>query len=299
MSSAQDVSFSEDRIAQGLQLTNKLWNAARLVLLGAGSEAHAGVMPTAVEDRWILSRLECAKEEVRGRIERYDFSHAALGLYDFVYGELCDWYLELVKPRLRDREPELAATLLHVLVQTLALAHPVIPFVTEEIYSYVPGAEGLLAAGVGEERLAIDESAERSLARVIEAVQALRAWRDQADVKPGATLQARLAAAGYEETHEHVARLARLSFGDGDGDGAQPVASIPVPGGAVEILASEGLDLGASERRLAATRARLVAEIERAERKLSNEGFVAKAPPQVVEAERQKLARLRGELEAL
>ena len=132
---------------------------------------------------------------------------------------------------------------------------------------------------------------------MIEAVQALRAWRDQADVKPGATLQARLAAAGYEETREHIARLARLSFGDGDG--AQPVASIPVPGGAVEILASEGLDLGASERRLAATRARLVAEIERAERKLSNEGFVAKAPPQVVEAERQKLARLRGELEAL
>src|SRR6202023_2182650 len=101
-----------------------------------------------VEDRWILSRLERAKTEVSGRIDRYEFSHAALALYDFVYGELCDWYLELVKPRLRAGESEVGSTLLFVLVQTLALAHPVIPFVTEEIYSYVPEAGGLLAGGI-------------------------------------------------------------------------------------------------------------------------------------------------------
>ncbi len=166
--------------------------------------------------------------EINGRIESYDFSHAALGLYDFVYGELCDWYLELVKPRLRAGDADLSATLLYVLSETLALAHPMIPFVTEEIYAYVPGAEGLLAAGIASQRAALDEDAEASVARVIEAVTALRAWRDVAGVKPSVTVPARLAAEGYEETAEHVARMSRLSF---NGDGAKPVATVPVPGG--------------------------------------------------------------------
>jgi valyl-tRNA synthetase len=298
MSSAQDVRFSEERIAQGQQLTNKLWNASRLILLGVGGDARPAVTPAGVEDRWILSRLERAKAEVGARIERYDFSHAALALYDFVYGELCDWYLELVKPRLRAGEPELAGTLLHVLTQTLALAHPIIPFVTEEIYGYVPGAEGLLAGGVPDERAAIDEDAEALLARMIEAVQALRAWRDFASVKAGATLAARLTADGYQQTSEHLARLARLSLNDSSSD-APTVASVPVPGGSVEILASEGLDLEAAARKRAARRAELEADVERSERKLANAGFVAKAPAQVVAAERDKLARLRDELEAL
>ena len=101
MSSGQDVKFSEEKIAQGQQLTNKLWNAARLILLGVGPDVRAAATPTTTEDRWILSRLARAKSEVSERIEGYDFSHAALALYEFVYGELCDWYLELVKPRLR------------------------------------------------------------------------------------------------------------------------------------------------------------------------------------------------------
>ncbi len=296
MSSTQDVKFAEDKIAQGLQLTNKLWNASRLVLLGVGSEARAAATPTRVEDRWILSRLERAKDEVRDRIARYEFSPAALGLYDFVYGELCDWYLELVKPRLRAGEPEVQATLLYVLIETLALAHPMIPFVTEEIYGFVPGARGLLAAGIPDRRAEVDEAAETALGRVIEAVQELRAWRDFAGVKAGATVPARLAADGYDETREHVARLARLAFTE---DGADPVASVPVPGGAVEILASDALDLEATTRKRAAQRAKLELEIDRAEDKLANQGFLAKAPPEVVVAEREKLARLRRELEAL
>jgi valyl-tRNA synthetase len=293
MSSAQDVRFSEDKIAQGLQLTNKLWNAARLILLGVTPDARAEPKRAAVEDRWILSRLERARAEIEGRIESYDFSHAALGLYDFVYGELCDWYLELVKPRLRAGDADLSATLLYVLTETLALAHPMIPFVTEEIYAYVPGAEGLLAAGIASQRASVDEDAEASVARVIEAVTALRAWRDVAGVKPSATVPARLAADGYEDTGEHLARLARFSF---NSDGAKPVATVPVPGGTVEILESEDVDLEAAERKREAQRAKLQAEIERAERKLGNDGFVAKAPPEVVQAERDKLARLRAEL---
>jgi valyl-tRNA synthetase len=131
---------------------------------------------------------------------------------------------------------------------------------------------------------------------VIEAVQALRGWRDFAGVKAGASVPARLVADGYEDTREHVARLARLRL---TADGAEPVTSIPVPGGAVEILAGEELDLEAAERRRTARRASLEAEIERSERKLANHGFVAKAPEQVVGAEREKLARLRAELQAL
>ncbi len=338
MSSGQDVKFSEDKIAQGLQLTNKLWNASRLILLRVDPATRAAAAPSTVEDRWILSRLQRAGTEIRGRIERYDFSHAALSLYDFIYGELCDWYLELVKPRLYSGDGHAAQTLLFVLVETLAFAHPVIPFVTEEIYGHVPGAEGLLAARVQDPpAAALDEAAEAMLARVIDAVQALRGWRDLAGVKVGAKIPARLAAEGYDDTAEHVARLAKLTFsGNGEPDdsgGAQsgsrlermpsgpqaradaeraagssgrragarpePVASVPVPGGAVEILASDELDLGAAQRKLAAKRAALEHEIERAQRKLANEGFVAKAPPAVVQAERDKLARRKADLEAL
>jgi valyl-tRNA synthetase len=301
MSSGQDVSFSEDKVAQGQQLTNKLWNAARLILLGVGQDARAAATPNAVEDRWILSRLERARAELAARIDAYDFSHAALGLYDFVYGELCDWYLELVKPRLRAGEPELAATLLHVLTETVALAHPLIPFETEEIYSHIPGAEGLLAERVspaaGHAETAEDASAEAAVQRAIAAVQELRRWRDMTRVPARATISARLDATGYDETLDHIGRLARLNLQNGAS--ADPVATIPVPGGSVQILPSDELDLDGASQRLQEQRSKLEAEIDRAERKLANEGFVAKAPPPVVQAERDKLERLRGELDAL
>jgi valyl-tRNA synthetase len=297
MSSGQDVKFNEDKIVQGQQLTNKLWNASRLILLRIDPGTRAAISPSTVEDRWILSRLERAKASVGQRIEGYDFSHAALELYDFVYGELCDWYLELVKPRLYEGESGAAQTLLHVLTETLALGHPIIPFVTEEVYAHVPDADGLLAAGIaGAGTWSVDEVAEQSLTRAIEAVQALRGWRDFAGVRAGARVTARLAADGYDETRAHIARLAKISFSE---DGGDPVASVPVPGGIVEILDGDEFDLGASERKRTTARAKLEAEIERSEAKLANAGFVSKAPAPVVEAERDKLARLRSELEAL
>jgi valyl-tRNA synthetase len=323
MSSGQDVKFSEDKIAQGQQLTNKLWNASRLILLSVPDDAAAPipdgkpgplqVAPRTVEDRWILSRLERAKREFAAQIERYDFSHAALGLYGFIYGELCDWYLELVKPRLRAGEAELAATLVYVLTETVALAHPIIPFVTEEIYSHIPGAEGLLAGRVArEEDFVIDEPAEVAVSRMIEAVQALRAWRDFTGVKAGVIVPARLAAPGYEDATEHIERLARLSFeqsappgGFAPGespngidavDSTDSTASVPIPGGTVEILAGDDVDLEVAQRKLDAKRVKLEAEIERAQRKLANQGFIAKAPAEVVQAERDKLLALQAEL---
>jgi valyl-tRNA synthetase len=297
MSSGQDVRFSEDKIAQGLQLTNKLWNASRLILLRIGPDARPGVTPARAEDHWILARLARAKASVHGRIESYDFSHAALELYEFIYAELCDWYLELVKPRLYEQDADATRTLLYVLTETLMLAHPIIPFVTEEIYSHLPGAEGLLAARVVDQATtAPDGAAEASLDRVIEAIQALRAWRDFAGVKAGARVRARLSADGYEQTVDHLERLAKLSLTP---DGGPPIAAVPVPGGTVEILPSEDVDLAAAERKRAAERDKLLAEVERSEKKLGNQGFVEKAPAPVVAAERDKLARLRAELEAL
>jgi valyl-tRNA synthetase len=296
MSSGQDVRFSEEKIAQGQQLTNKLWNASRLVLLSVGPDARAAVEPRAVEDRWILSRLERARRAINDRIDQFDLPHAALLLYDFVFSELCDWYLELVKRRLRAAEPELAATLLHVLTETLVLAHPMIPFVTEEIYAHVPGAEGLLAArreGPGDR---VDDAAEDTLKRVIEAVQALRGWRDQAGVKVGARVPARLAATGYEDTAAHIAALGRLTLSD---DGGAAIDSVPVPGGAIEILPTDEVDTAAAERKREADMEELEREIKRAESKLANERFVAKAPEKVVQAERDKLAGLKEELAAL
>jgi valyl-tRNA synthetase len=304
MSSSQDVRYSAEKVTQGEQLANKLWNASRLVLTRVDPGARPAARPRAIEDRWILSRLAAARAEVDGRIERYDFSHAALALYAFVYGELCDWYLELVKPRLYEdggeAREELDATLLHVLVETLALAHPVIPFVTEEIWSFVPGAEGLLAArqvtpAAGAD--AHDAEAERALGAAIDAVQALRGWREGIGAAPGARIPARLEAGGYEQTAEHVARLARLELAGGNGaDGA--VAAIAIPGGTVHVLASDAVDLGAAERRIAQRRAALEADVARCEAKLANDGFVAKAPAAVVAAERAKLARLKEELAA-
>jgi valyl-tRNA synthetase len=316
-SSSQDVRFNEERVAQGRQLTNKLYNASRLVLLRLPDDVtvpDAVPEPATVEDRWILSRLQAAERDVAGAIDAFDFHHAALRLYDFVYGELCDWYLELLKPRLygevsssdrrkrrssddvRRAAGELA---LHVLAETLALAHPLIPFVTEEIWSHVPGAGELLMAHRyprPDDSLS-DPEAEAQLARTIEAVQELRGWRDRVKAAAGRPIPTRLDATGYEATARHIARLARLEWTGGDG--SEPVATVAIPGGSVAVFASDAVDLEAEARRIQARRKELEAEIARAEDKLANERFVAKAPEPVVQAERDKLSRLRAELDEL
>jgi valyl-tRNA synthetase len=310
MSSSQDVRFSEEKIAQGQALANKLYNATRFVALRVGEGVDPAPQPRTVEDRWILSRLQAIEADTQARVDAFDFSKAALGLYDYIYGELCDWYLELVKPRLGDdADPgdraALGATLLHVLRETIATAHPIIPFVTEELWELLgwTAAEGLLACGrLPEPDDALrDLAAEEEMGRAIEAITALRGWRDSVGVRAGTTVPAVLHASGYEATAARIAALARFELrddGHGEGDG-EAVATIAIPGGAVGVLASEDVDLGAADRRLAAQRDELDREIARAEGKLSNDGFVAKAPETVVAAERAKLERLREELAAL
>jgi valyl-tRNA synthetase len=145
---------------------------------------------------------------------------------------------------------------------------------------------------------AIDPLAEAQIERVIGATQAIRAWRDDVGVKPGTALAASLEAEGYEGLEPLLARIARLSLREGPArGGGVGVASVPIPGGALAIL--EGVDLGAHAERLERERERLDREIERLEGKLANEAFVANAPAELVATEREKLARLRAEREAL
>jgi valyl-tRNA synthetase len=307
MSSTQDVRYSDAKVQQGRDLANKLWNASRLILLNVKFEqdrspdsapdqdpARVGQgtpEPSRIEDRWILSRLEGTIDSVTRRLEEYDFAHAAQEAYSFFWSELCDWYLEIVKPRLYDGEEEVSATLLWVLERVLALLHPILPFVTEEIWTHHPARQGHLAVHPFPrvEESMLDEAAERDVEDGIDLTRRLRAWRDLAEVPVGSTLPARVDGV---EPQEFVGRLARFEFVE---DGGDPVASV----GPVRVLATEGIDAEAVAGRVERRRQELRAEIERAERKLANEGFVAKAPAEVVEEERGKLERYRGELEEL
>jgi valyl-tRNA synthetase len=301
MSSSQDVRFNEEKIHQGQELANKLWNASRLILLGAG-EASAAPRPQTVEDRWILSRLERLTERVTAQIDGFELSRAALELYAAFWGEVCDWYLEFVKPRLRAEEPDedTSATVLHVLERCLRLLHPMMPFVTEEVWAHMPGERGLLAADEwpAVDASLIDPAAEADVDRTIEAVTALRRYRQDVGAPAAAWIPGRLAADGYDATAEQLARLARFSL-EGSANGDDPVATVAVPGGSVHVFETQDIDFGEAERRRAAERDKLRGEISRLEGKLSNQKFVERAPAEVVEGERAKLSRYQSELAEL
>jgi valyl-tRNA synthetase len=290
MSSTQDVRYSDAKVQQGADLANKLWNASRLILLNA-AEVKAEPRPLRVEDRWILSRLERTIASVTGLLESYDFAHAVQDAYSFFWSELCDWYLEIVKPRLYEGEPEVSATLLWALERVLGLLHPTMPFVTEEIWSYHPARQGHLAVHPFPEpdESLFDPGAEDDVEAGIELTRRLRAWRDLVEVPVASVLAARVDGV---EPQEFVARLARFEFGQ---DGGDPIASI----GPVRVLSSAELDAEAVAGRLEKRREELRSEVDRGERKLANEGFVAKAPAEVVEEERGKLERYRAELQEL
>src|SRR4051812_5429849 len=304
MSSTQDVRYSPQRVKQGEDLANKLWNASRLILLGAAEDASpSAAAAEAVEDRWILSRLERTTSEVSDLLDRFQYSPAALRLYDVFWSQLCDWYLELAKPQLYSAENRaVSGVLLHALERSLVLLHPVMPFVTEEIWSYLPGERELLAVAswpLPDDGL-IDPAAEDHLGQVIEAVTELRSYRDAVGAKASTDVPARLLAEGYDEaSRSQIARLARFSFVPEEHADGDVLATLPLPGGAVQVLPSEAFDPVEGEKKLAAKRDQLRGEIDRGEKKLANKGFVDKAPPEVVEDERRKLEEYRRALERL
>jgi valyl-tRNA synthetase len=296
MSSTQDVRYSDAKVQQGRDLANKLWNASRLILLNAADGTKSSSMERIsshrpVEDRWILSRMERTIASVTGKLDAFDFAHAATEAYAFFWSELCDWYLEIAKPRLYEGEAEVSANLLWLLERTLALLHPLMPFVTEEVWSYHPSRQGHLAVHrfpEADESL-FDPEAEAEVDRDIDLTRRLRAWRDMVEAPAATQLSARVEG---PRPQEFVGRLARVEFTD---DGGDPIASV----GPVKVLASAEIDAGAIAARLEKRREELRSEVARAEGKLANEKFVARAPAELVEEERGKLERYRAELEEL
>jgi valyl-tRNA synthetase len=235
--------------------------------------------------------MERTIASVTEKLDSYDFAHAATEAYGFFWSELCDWYLEIAKPRLYEGEAEVSANLLWLLERTLGLLHPLMPFVTEEVWSYHPARQGHLAVHrfpKADESL-FDAEAEAEVGRGIELTGRLRAWRDMVEAPAASQLSARVEG---ERPQEFVGRLARFEFTE---DGGDPIASV----GPVKVLASAEIDTDAVAARLDKRREELRSEVTRAEGKLANEKFVARAPAELVEEERTKLERYRAELEEL
>jgi valyl-tRNA synthetase len=141
MSSTQDVRFSYGAVEEGRKLANKLWNAGRLLLQATEGEVKPEIRPHALEERWILARLDAVRAEVEADLAAFDFSHAVQALFRLTFDDFCDWYAEAIKPRLYERDEDAAATALAALERLLRLLHPVMPHVTEEIWSNLPGRE--------------------------------------------------------------------------------------------------------------------------------------------------------------
>ena len=290
ITSTQDVRFSEDRIRQGRQLVTKLWNASRLVV-DRGGRAGSAPAPALLGDRWIASVIGAAIEESDRLVGDFEFSQFADGLYHLVFDDLCDWYLELLKAGLAS--PAFAGAALE---QVLALAHPVLPFTTEECWSRLPGSEGLMlthapAVAPGPR----DEAAEAAIAALREAVQAIRAFRADHGVAPKAALRVGLMTEGGRALPEDaLAAIANVEVGDPGAD----ALVVPLSFGRLRVQAP-AVDGQAERARLAAGLTAARAELARAERQLANGAFTGRAPAHLVEAERAKARRFTAEVEEI
>jgi valyl-tRNA synthetase len=251
MASAQDVSFSEGAIEEGRKLANKLWNVARLILQASEGAAPAE-RPTTLEERWILARLAATQRAYERHLEAFEFSHLVGDLYRLTFDDFCDWYAEAVKQRLYEGDADARATAVAALERLLKLLHPVLPHVTEEIWSSLPDRETRLIVAP---------------------------WPEAGDDEHAAALDAVQEAATIFRRSGVVARL--------EGEERRIFDAVVRP------------DRAKVNGNAAAEIERLRKEIERGERVLANEKFVANAKPEVVEAEREKLARYRRELDAL
>ncbi|MDX6547929.1 MAG: valyl-tRNA synthetase [Gaiellales bacterium] len=275
MSSTQDVRFAEGMIDEGAKLANKLWNASRFVLLQADTAVPAAPAATQPEDAWMLSRLEGAHADVLSLIDGYEFAGAVKTLYSLIWNDFCDWYVEVAKARLHGDDEQarrdVSAVLLWVLERMLALAHPVMPFVTEEIWSFMPGNRGLLMASampephVQHRDPALEEAALKDMEVVSEARRIANDGETPAVVVRPDTLFRSL---------------------------LPKSASVTVDASAAAASATALANAEQLESRLAEA----TAELERARAKLANEGFIARAPAELVEAEREKVLRFEAEI---
>jgi valyl-tRNA synthetase len=304
----RDISLDPDRMAGYRAFGNKIWNATRFVLGRVGEAQverdldHEGL---ADPERWILSRLSRTAGDVNERFAEYRFDQACERLYHFFWGDLCDWYIELSKPVLlgQTERPRVSEVLLTVLETSLRLLHPVMPYLTEELWQRLPGREcvhpeSIVVAPYPEIRPEwLDEEVERRMAvlkDVVTRVRTLRAELKMApQVRPTLYLETADEALGSYLAEQaplivFLARLSGLEMGAAP-EGAGRDASAGVR---IGLVAPEGDLAGADQERVEKELADLGAQIERLEQLLANRQFVDKAPPQVVEGNRQRLTEL-------
>ena len=312
---AQDLKFNEAKLESSRNFANKIRNAARFVMMNLDGYEPGEPAPSTPADRWIFSRLAGLVARLDAAFDGFEFGEATRELYAFFWNEFCDWYIEFSKARLgagADPADRLACqrNLVFVLDQALRLLHPIMPFVTEEIYQELPidreGAPYLIgAAWPDAQELAkyADAEAERAIEMVCETVSAIRSTRARYGISPKSELavvvKADEADAALLEAQrgliEGMGNTASLAIG---AQVEKPAESSAVLGAGLEVyLVLSGLvDLDAERERLAKEQAKLAADAGKLEKKLSNPGFPAKAAPEIVEKDRAKHAELADKL---
>jgi valyl-tRNA synthetase len=298
-----DVPVSEEWCQGSRNFCNKLWNATRFAMMNGATVA--GDLPAPEElstvDRWILSRLQHVAAEVEEQFEGYEFAKVCDALYHFAWDDVCDWYVELSKPVLAAGGPAADHTrrvLGHVLDQLLRLLHPLIPFVTEELWIALTGGETVMrAAWPVADRALIDDAAEEELAALQKVVTEVRRFRSDQGLKPSQRVNAALTGLGNVgiDTHEPLIRsLARL---DAPGADFAATATLAVTGGITVDLDTRGtIDVAAERARLEKDRAAVEKEAAQCRAKLENDAFVGKAPEPVVAKIKDRLATAEGDL---
>ena len=311
----RDIKMSEERIAGYRNFVNKIWNAARFTLMNLG-EDEPGELPEepTLEDRWILSRVSRVAQEVGKAIDEYRFNEAASAAYQFVWHEFCDWYLELAKGPLyddsdRERQEATRAVLAEVYSRLLRLLHPFMPFVTEELWQRLPGAEGSIMKapwpGVHEDQ--IDAQAEHDMGLVMEVIGAVRNIRGEMGISPGKVVPVVLSPhtdQAFQVLKAQAARIQSLAKTENPAwarEGEQPAKSAGAALSEVTVFVPlEGLvDFSAEEARLEKELAKLEKEITPSRKKLTNQGFLAKAPEAVVAKEKAKVAEAEDKITRL
>jgi valyl-tRNA synthetase len=317
MSSVQDVRFSAERIEMGRNFANKIWNASRLVLQGAHPETEPRVRLVTQADRWIFSRLTAVSDEVSRLYESYAFDDVARVLYRFVWNELCDWYLEVAKSRLysddQDERLQVSGNLLVLLEQVMTLLHPLMPFVTEEVYGFLPQVlSGRRPASLFDARypdvdaVLADPAAEETMEAFMAVVGGLRSAREELGLAREVVGTVRVmelgsgaaaAILGQPEAFRRLSGCELVEVITGETAPAGRFASIEGPG-VKALLDLEGLvDVGRERERLVGKAQKAQSEATKAQAKLENRGFLAKAPEAVVAEERGRLAAAEAVLE--
>ena len=304
-----DMRFYWERVEAARNFANKIWNASRYMLMnleGADDSFVPDESDYTLADRWILSRAATVARDVTANLERYELGEAGRMIYEFMWSEFCDWYIELTKARLYDKENLRAKNtalyvLRTVLERTMRLLHPFMPFLTEEIWQKLPHeGESLMRApwpAVGEND--IDAAAETEMTAIMEVIKVTRNLRAELGTPPGkkSALLLRVRDASLADTFAaHVdyfhalASASEVAFLAADAPDPENVVTGALAGAAVYLPLAGLIDVEKETARLTKERDNLEKEIARLTGKLSNAGFTSKAPAAVVAAEREKLA---------